>query len=123
MKNQRGTALLLSILILSPVLAIALGVSTIMLKEIRFNRSAWFNLPAFFAADAGIEQILTVRDNPVALCTAAAPCTLSGGAKYWVVATATGSIKPDGTVCTSVNYCIESIGNYQGTRRAMEANY
>lgn len=124
MNKQNGNAIILSVLILSMVLAIALGLSTIMLKEVRFNRTAGFNIPAFFGADSGIEKLLTIRNAPVSSCpTAASPCTLSNGVTYWVVATARNGAKPDGTVCTSLNYCIESTGNYQGTRRSIEANY
>lgn len=122
-KFQNGNAIILSVLILSIVLAIALGLSTIMLKEVRFNRTAGFNIPAFFGADTGIEQILTVRNNPVSGCTSATPCTLSNGVQYWVAVTAKNGTKPDGAICASSNYCIESTGNYQGTRRSIEANY
>jgi len=101
-----------------------LGLSAIMLKEVQFNRTAGFNVPAFFGADSGIEKLLTIRNVPVSSCpTAAAPCTLSNGVTYWVVITQSSAVKPDGTVCASANYCIESTGNYKGTRRAIEANY
>ncbi len=123
-ENQNGNAVILAVLILSIVLAIALGLSAIMLKEVQFNRTAGFNVPAFFGADSGIEKLLTIRNIPISSCpTAVAPCTLSNGVTYWVVVTANGGTKPDGTSCASANYCIESTGSYRGTRRAMEANY
>lgn len=128
-KSQNGTALILSVIVLSMVLSIALGLSTIMLKEVQFNRTAGFNIPAFFAADTGIEQLLTVRNDPVSGCTVAAPCILSNGAQYWVVVTRKDDSKPDGTTCASDNFCIESTGVYPAsgdlpkTRRSIEANY
>jgi hypothetical protein len=122
--KDAGIAMLLSVMVVSGVLAIALGVSAIMIKEIEFNRNVWFNLPAFFAADAGIEQILSVRDNPVSICTSSDPCSLpTTGAQYWVVVTPNGGTKPDGGICNSSYYCVESTGIFQGTRRSVEANY
>jgi hypothetical protein len=40
-----------------------------------------------------------------------------------VVVTASGAVKPDGSTCSASNFCIESIGRYMGTRRAIEVNY
>ena len=125
-KNEEGVAITLAILILSAVLAIALGVSTILIKELQFARSSNFYVRAFFAADSGIEKILTLRNNPTsftACTTSASVCLLSNGAEYWVVATASGDLKPDGSTCLASNFCVESIGRYRGTRRAIEVNY
>ena len=119
--NQEGIAILLSVLILSAMLAIALGTSSIILRELRFARESNFYVRAFFAADSGIEKILTLRDDPLSFseCTSpASPCALSNGAEYWIVVTPSSS-----PTCAADNYCIESIGRYQGTRRAIEVNY
>ncbi|MFY9457703.1 MAG: hypothetical protein WAP23_02115 [Candidatus Spechtbacterales bacterium] len=125
-EREKGVAITLSILILSAVLAIALGVSTILFREIKFARASNFYVRAFFAADSGIEKILTLRDNPASFigCTSStSACVLPNGAEYWVIATAGGSIKPDGSTCSASNFCVESIGRYGGTRRAIEVNY
>ena len=122
MKNdERGIAILLSVLILSGMLAIALGTSSLLLREIRFSRESNFYVRAFFAADSGIEKILTLLGAPLSFseCTSSAsPCALSNGAEYWIVVNASSS-----PACAADNYCIESIGRYQGTRRAIEVNY
>lgn len=118
---ESGIAVTLSILILSAVLAIALGASTILLREIQFARTSNFYVRAFFAADSGIEKILTLRETPnnFSECTTpASPCALSNGAEFWIIVNA--STTPG---CVADNYCIESVGRYGGTKRAIEVNY
>ena len=116
----------LAILILSAVLVIALGSSAMLLRELKFARESNFYVRAFFAADSGIEKILTLRNDPLSFtaCTSSAsPCALPNGSEYWVVVRASGALKPDGTTCSASNFCIESNGRYQGTRRVVEVNY
>ena len=111
--HESGVAVTLSILILSAMLAIALGSSAIILREIRFARESNFYVRAFFAADSGIEKVLTNRDNPSSI----ANTQLENGAVFRV------TVVPAGPGCSAVNFCIESIGEYQGTKRAIEVNY
>ena len=136
--SQQGIAIILSMFILSAILAIAMGISTLLLREVQFAKTAGFSIPAFFAADTGIEKILLLRNTPKSFseCTSSAsPCVLSNGARFWVVVTcgetnpsvdcaAPGSeIKPNGSTCVSPSYCVESTGEFRGTRRAIEVNY
>jgi len=124
MRNQQGIAVLLSILILSIIISIAISSSTAILKELEFGKDAGFYAIAFFAADSGIEKILTVRDAPAISCTTpATACILSNFSKYWVAITPSGGSKPDGSTCVSDNYCVESTGEFELTRRAIEVNY
>lgn len=118
--HQEGIALVLSVFVLSAILAIAMGISTLLLRELQFSRSAGFYIPAFFAADSGIEKVLMQRNTPASFseCTSSAPCTLQNGASFWVVVRAAGV-----GGCAAPNFCIESTGGYRGTRRAIEVNY
>ena len=122
---QNGVAVLMAVFVLSSVLAISFGISAVFLKELRFGREAGFYIPAFFAADSGIEKILTIRSNPkvftqcVARTDGAKPeCQLSNGAMFWIVAKA-----KDEDGCAAANFCVVSNGEYKGTRRAIEVNY
>ncbi|MBI1888989.1 MAG: hypothetical protein HYS15_03650 [Candidatus Spechtbacteria bacterium] len=125
--REKGIAIVLALLVLSSVLAIALGISTILLKEVQFGKSAGFYIPALFAADSGIEKILIVRNDPNQFtgCKTRADaltrddCKLSNGALFWVKIRA----KATDPTCQAENFCVESTGEYQGTRRAIEANY
>lgn len=124
---EKGIAIVLALLVLSSVLAIALGVSTILLKEVQFGKSAGFYIPALFAADSGIEKILTLRNDPAtftgcgtrAEALARDDCKLVNGALFWVKIRS----KTTDPTCVAENFCIESTGEYQGTRRAIEVNY
>lgn len=120
--NDSGVSVVLALFVLSAVLAIALSLSNILLSELRLGRSVGNSVPAFFAADSGIEKILTVRDDPITFseCTDPPPavtCELSSGARFWV------EVTPAGSDCTADNYCIKSIGEFRDTRRAIEVNY
>jgi hypothetical protein len=123
---QNGVAVLLSVFVLTSILAISFGISAVFLKELRFGREAGFYIPAFFAADSGIEKILTLRSDPKSFtqCDTKTKaqtnpvCQLSNGAIFWVVAKAKNE---DG--CAAANFCVVSNGEYKGTRRAVEVNY
>lgn len=111
---QKGTSLYLAVAIMAILLAIALGISTIFLGQVKVMRGLGYSVIAFYAADAGIEKILLDRNNPADI-----PETfLSNGASYQVFVEIGGSGS-----CTAPNYCIKSIGNYRDTNRAIEISY
>ncbi|MCM2339094.1 MAG: hypothetical protein NDI62_01410 [Burkholderiales bacterium] len=58
LKNNKGFVMLFAVMISSMILAIALGVADVALKEINFTTSAKEANNAFFAADAGAECAL-----------------------------------------------------------------
>ena len=57
-KNNRGFVILFAVTISSILLAIALGVANIALKEIKFGTGAKETNDSFFAADTGAEYAL-----------------------------------------------------------------
>ena len=119
--SENGIAIILSMFVLSAILAIAMGISTLLLREVQIAKTAGFSIPAFFAADTGVEKLLMFRNTPGVFSeciSAASPCTLANGANFWILVRAPGE---DG--CTALNFCIESTGEFRGTRRAVEVNY
>lgn len=56
--NQKGTSLLLTILIMAALLSIALGVSKLGLEEIKLTRDISKSLIAYYTADAGVEAAI-----------------------------------------------------------------
>src|SRR3989338_9118014 len=60
----RGFVILFAVTISSILLAIALGVANIALKEIRFGTNARDTNNAFFAADTAIEYALFLNKDP-----------------------------------------------------------
>jgi len=111
-QNQRGISILFAISILSIVLAIGLGVSSVLIKQIRTITQTGYSVTAFYAADNGIEEVL-LSSSPESI-----PETQLNGSTYQVVVT--DSEDPD---CDAVNFCIKSIGEYKGVRRAVEIKY
>ncbi len=57
-KNKKGFVLLYTMLLSSMILAIALGITNVALKEAKFSTSAKNTNEAFFAADLGAECAL-----------------------------------------------------------------
>jgi Tfp pilus assembly protein PilX len=57
-KKNRGFVILFAVTLSAILLAIALGVANIALKEVKFGTSARDTNDAFFAADTGTEQAL-----------------------------------------------------------------
>lgn len=57
-KNQKGFVALFTVLIVSVVLAMAIGIASLSLKEIVLSSSASEGSKAFYAADSGIECAL-----------------------------------------------------------------
>jgi len=112
--SNKGVSLYLALMIMTVLLAIALGLSSIFLGQAKMTQEMGYSVIAFYAADAGIEKVLTTRPNPSNI-----PETiLLNGAAYQVIVT------PAGTGgCLASNYCIKSIGEYQETRRAIEIEY
>ena len=113
---QQGTSLYIAFMITAILLAIALGVSTIFISQTKMLKGMGNSVIAFYAADAGIEEILMVRDNPPV--GAGSVVTLSNDATYQVFVTQGGFDD-----CSADNFCIKSIGTYQETRRAIEIVY
>jgi len=113
-KHQQGTTLYLSLMIMTILLAIAFGLSSIFLGQAKMIRTIGYSVIAFYAADAGIEKVLINRSNPVDILET----SLANGATYQVFVT-------DGGVgdCSADNYCINSVGTYKETRRAIGIEY
>ena len=91
-----GFVILFAVTLSSVLLAIALGVANISLKEIKFGTSAKNTNDAFFAADSGIEYVL-YNDKSGSL-NYVPP---AGGEAEWdIVVSGTGS---SGTSCAKVH--------------------
>lgn len=121
---NRGVSLYLTIIIMSILLAIVLGLSAILVGQMKMLKGMENSVVAFYAADTGIEWILTYRADPINnpppnTCTKSNPCQLDNEAKYYVEAEAGGSGDCDALKL----FCIKSVGTYQKTKRAIEISY
>ena len=63
-KDRRGIAVLLTVLILSSILLISLGISEILQRNLRAAKISSYSPPAYLAAESGAERVLwEVRKN------------------------------------------------------------
>lgn len=116
---QKGVSIYLAIVIMFILLSIGLGISTLLVGQIRIIRGMGYSVVALYAADTGIERVLfEIRKNnytPGALPDypfGPTPVIMNNGATY-----AVKIISANGT------FTINSIGAYQGTNRAIEISY
>ena len=118
--SQKGISLYLSILFMGIILSMILGMSSILIGQLKITKGLGNSAIAFYAADTGIEEILTDREEspPTTICVEASPCFLDNEAEYYIIITAAGA-----GGCTADNYCIKSIGVYKETKRAIEITY
>lgn len=126
--NQRGVVVYLTFWIMSLLLGVALGISSILLTQIGILRGIGESVFAFAATDAGIEYVLfldtsvcgeieEIEDRVLCLKDAipSGEVVLANGASYHLVVEA----EAEGRCPTGVNYCARSLGSYKTARRAV----
>ncbi|MFH1180981.1 MAG: pilus assembly PilX N-terminal domain-containing protein [bacterium] len=103
---MKGSSLFLALMIMSLLLAVVLGVNAILMGQLKSIKNIGESVAAFYAADAGIEEILI---NQSSSCSEASPCLLENGASYYLNILAPGRI--------------QSVGQFSNTKRALEINF
>ena len=112
--QEKGISLIYVVFIMAILFSIAFGISRILITQVKTLRTAGQSVVAFYAADSGIEEVL-MNWQGTPFNTSA---TLSNEASYEV--SVVSSSDPN---CSANNWCIKSIGEYRGIRRAIEINY
>ena len=129
--NQKGVVLYLAIVIMAVLLAIGLGLSSILIGQIRTFRGLGDSVVAIYAADTGIEKALYEENKgtpiPIGGSLSCPPCyiDLNGDGRqdttdptYTVQA-----VGPNfGTCPATATKCFNSTGIYKGVRRKIEAS-
>ncbi len=113
--KQSGVSLLYAVIVMSILLAIGLGISGILIPQIKMLSDIGYSVVAFYAADSGIEKILLNRSNPSGISKTLLP----HGATYEVYVFSGGV----GGCSDEFFYCIKSVGTYKNSKRAIEINY
>ena len=111
--SEKGVSILLSVMILSVVLSIALGSSNVAIRQTQSMQGIGDSIIAFYAADHGVEVVM-LMENP----TSTETIILPNNATY--IVTVTDSNDPD---CNAESYCIKSIGAYKDAKRAISTVY
>ena len=123
-QSQQGISLYLAFMIMTVLLAIALGISAIAFGQIKTIKSMGDSVIALYAADTGTELVLN-NINPKDNCKfdldpVPDECkgVLDNGATYSVKVYE--SNPPPSGNCSGQYYCIRAVGIYNKTKRAIE---
>ncbi len=117
-KEKGAVYILLTVLILSAILAISIVITNITLYEIRMSESVRRSIPAYFAGESGIEEALYyiriqgLRPSPSLDVPFLTGSILGGEATYEVY-----------IVDTDPELIMKSIGEYSDVRRAVEITF
>ena len=126
-KTNKGVVLILTILISVGILAIALGVTSLMVGEIRITREIPWALKAYYAAEVGIERSLYYNRKGTGAVDIGSPPNCTGGGAICLDAGNTVCYSVDviaaGPNCTADSYCIKSYGCYKRIKRSVEVSY
>lgn len=117
MQKQKGVSLYLTMLFLSLLLAMILGLTNIIVGGANITKGLGDSVKAFHAADTGVEHALynSRRKSPLD-CTDINGSTVFTDYGYTVDVSLTG-------VCGETGTTIQSIGTYYGVSRKIEAEY
>jgi len=119
---QKGVSLFLVVVISAVLLGIALGLSSILIVQIRTVGEMRESVTAFYAADTGIERELYERNSPPHSYSDYLDLNNNGiqdgeDASYYVV------IIAPGPSCDASHLCIQSRGTFREVQRAIEVKY
>jgi len=116
-KSNKGTALLLTLLILTSILVVALGVANLIVPGIRMSRTQEQSTKAFFAAEAGAERALwEVRKNSYSLPVSDTEDVFSGSLDN------NSAYQVDYTIVASL-VTFTSTGSYRQTMRSVAVDF
>ena len=138
--SQKGITLFLVIIILAVVLAVAMGLSTILVSQIKMIAGMGNSVKALYAADTGIEEALVPimgylkgQASSSTIPVGINDTQLENGAHYEVEI---GCCDTDYTSCqddcppqlspadgcNATRFCIRSVGIYKDVQRAIEVS-
>ena len=114
-EKQKGVALYLIVIIMAVLLAIVLGLSTIIIGGLEATSGIGKSIGAFYVADTGMENAL-YRIRVLANCDNFSGSLEEGS--YEIVI-----IPPDGGTCLDGGTKVTSLGEYRGSKKRIEVSY
>lgn len=120
-KGQQGVSLYMTIILMAILLAMVLGVTSIIMNGLDIAKGVTDSVKAFHAADTGIENALyqiRIESNCACSCSSPDKCDFSWGDSEWY--------------CSFTNYdcildppsvLIKSRGVYHDSQRTIEVQY
>ncbi len=122
-QKSRGVSLYLAFMTMTILLALALGVSAILVGQIKMIRGMGNSVIAFYAADTGIERVLKEGPLPEPCLDCYLDLNNNG---FWDGEDSAYSVRiiqagQPGCPSPPASYnCIKSVGIYKETKRAIE---
>lgn len=120
MKNQRGSIIVFSVLILTVVTAATMTLTAIFVPKIRTVGEAVNSAVAIYAADSAAELCLyEARQQPALLATRP---LMTNGATFTIASLSASplDITPDCTILGSGSFEFRAVGTYNSVSRALE---
>ncbi|MCD5384944.1 MAG: hypothetical protein LRZ94_01355 [Candidatus Pacebacteria bacterium] len=116
--KRRGSALYFSLIVLTIILGIVLGLSTIIINQIQIIRGMEYSVIAFYAADSANERALNVlfRTGNFQDFTG----SLINNSTYSVQMGRGLNMGGPTHSCVEGFYCIRATGDYLGVRRGIK---
>ncbi|MEA3344092.1 MAG: hypothetical protein U9Q16_00175 [Patescibacteria group bacterium] len=118
--KEKGISVYLSVVIMAIILSIILGLTVILIGQIKTMKNVQNSVIAFYGADTGIEQMLVEQSAYIA------PTSMNlgtgGQVTYEVWGEAGIDVRetdPNDWCPDSSSYCVKSVGTYNGTKRAI----
>ena len=110
--NSKGISLYLTLMTMSILIALALGISVILFNQLKMTRMVGYSVMAFYASNTGVERTLFEISQGAAIGGHFEE-TLENGSSF------SADIIGPSADCSAPNYCIKSIGTYKDTKRAI----
>jgi len=134
LKKQKGISIVYIILITSFIFAISIGVNSISYQQAKTMNQIGLSTVAFYAADSGAErQLYNLYKESTILPNINFTFDSSFAAQASTSVTCASNdpaycLDPSilyTAACDSVadNFCVKSVGDYKGTKRAIELTY
>ena len=129
-QSQKGVSIYIAFMIMTTLLGIALGVSSLLFSQLGILRGMGHAVLAFYATESGVEHALFLDNTFCASEVEHAPCLitefsnippaeliLTNGASYALLAEDAGVGGCPGAL--GFNYCVKATGSYKEARRAV----
>ncbi len=123
-KNNKGSSIYFAIAIISIVLGIVLGASSILITQIRIIREMGYSVSAIYAADSGIEKILfDIRQTDMDVNNFPGMVGSFGEGNYQYEIKASDFLFSSDPECDAANICIRATGRYLSAQRGIEIEF
>ena len=118
--KETGSSMYFAMMVLTVTLGVVLGLTTIVVSQIKMVRSMHYSVVAYYAADSGIEEALRDLFKGSGLPASTENGSGSVGEADFKADFNYTIYNSSEESCNKQYYCIKSIGEYKNIKRAIE---